>query len=1227
MSSKPSNSIDTFGRIETSSEITVASEPSGPQEPLETTGGNPLDETSDCAPFVDLAPIDNADLKRGYRDAMQFAMANSRIFNIALSGPYGSGKSSIISTFEKQNPKYRFLKISLASFSEADESKIETVDIERSILQQMLYGASANDLPFSRFKRIATPQHSLFKSLAFVFWALTSFYVINDWEWFTYLNASNHIHWGKVFVWAFVLAGTVYLVSQAYRSSFGHSLKKISLKNAEIETQELTERSVLNHHLDEIIYFFQETDYDVVVIEDLDRFENPEIFVKLREINRLINGHARSLKPTKFLYALRDDMFLNRNRAKFFDFIIPVIPIINSSNSLDKMQERLLNHNFSKDIDQEFLREVSLYLDDLRLIQNIFNELVVYHERLKSDKFDVTKLLAMIIYKNQYPSDFEQLHHGKGAFFSICAQRSRYLSDLKANMQSEIDALHEKIARSDQEEAASIDDLVRIYFAQILSHVPDGTPFCRLVTDQGEFGFSDSLDVDKIRSLIGQDDIRIGNHQQVHPSHQMSLGVSFDEIENELNPTETFLERVANIENRTAKRRAVLNKEVEQLERDISRANRMPFSELLEKVEIDYAQTLEANDIADGRLLVYLVKNGHLDDNYYQYTSSFHEGRLSLADRDFLLNIRSFGEPEPLQPLDNPEEVRRNMRQDDFRSRNAFNVELIDHLLSNPVLHSTEVNRFVQYVSENFERSEDFIRTYYQQGQHSGVLLQHLVTGWHGFLDAAVSADTSLEHMRQIVGFSNDKTIVEKLKASAVVSDYIANNGPLLFADNPPNENELDLLNELDVKFPDLSLLAPIDGLQKFAEKHDLYRLNPTNVVQLLNQEKRDDGSPEDTALYANYSCILAATSSPVRTYVGKNISAYVSDVFLELTENTQENEEAILSLLENSEIDVAEKKRIISKQDHTFKSFDGLPLALWTHALSEAKVRLSWAGVSAFLSEIGEEKSVLVQAMQTQANLESLCSAGMTIAEIGEDEALKVSDLIFENDNFGDDEYNSLIQRMPYRYNVFPSEVSELKISSLLDLAKMNLNRETFDFCSGKDELQAKLIAANFQEYIDNKDKYVIGAGVRKKLLGGDLGNEKKVQLAHDIALDAIADDNDLLQLLANLFAAPDTDLSKFDNREILRAVIRAASSPEKAIELLTKSMAKWNEPDVMQFLKDLPYPYYQIASYGRRPTLPSSESNLKLLTALASRRFISSYSSGWSRLRVNTKHKKPVT
>ncbi|ETW10805.1 hypothetical protein ATO8_20474, partial [Roseivivax marinus] len=55
--------------------------------------------------FVDLAPTDEADRDGVYSTALKFATRSPEVYNIALTGPYGSGKSSIIRSFLKSYPR------------------------------------------------------------------------------------------------------------------------------------------------------------------------------------------------------------------------------------------------------------------------------------------------------------------------------------------------------------------------------------------------------------------------------------------------------------------------------------------------------------------------------------------------------------------------------------------------------------------------------------------------------------------------------------------------------------------------------------------------------------------------------------------------------------------------------------------------------------------------------------------------------------------------------------------------------------------------------------------------------------------------------------------------------------------------------------------------------------------------------------------------------------------
>ena len=127
-------------------------------------------------------------------------------------------------------------------------------------------------------------------------------------------------------------------------------VKEIKLSTyTTVQGDKETPDSIFNKNLDEIMYFFERTGYKTVFFEDLDRLTDPTIFVHLRELNNLLNNDdSIKDKPIVFVYAVRDDIFSREDRTKFFDFIIPVIPVINSTNSgeiLLQMLEPVLKPN------------------------------------------------------------------------------------------------------------------------------------------------------------------------------------------------------------------------------------------------------------------------------------------------------------------------------------------------------------------------------------------------------------------------------------------------------------------------------------------------------------------------------------------------------------------------------------------------------------------------------------------------------------------------------------------------------------------------------------------------------------------------------------------------------------------------------------------------------------------------------------------------------------------
>lgn len=378
------------------------------------------------------------------------------IRNIALTGPYGSGKSSVLKTLMNDFQKDRhYLSISLATLQSDDDLPDATEDkkeemrevlnrrIEYSILQQLIYKEKSSTVPSSRFKRIAHFTKS--ELIQYAFWVvgflicffiafeppfarIKSMYAIFDWG-----RANKWINLVALIYMLFCFGYIIRYVIQGYSNS---KLNKLNLKDGEIDIKEDT--SIFNKHLDEIIYFFRATPYNVVIIEDLDRFETPDIYLKLRELNQLINESKEIDRHIVFVYAVKDDVFVDEARTKFFDYIITIIPVINSSNSKAILKKELINAGLKDgDISDDDIAGIAFFIQDMRILQNIVHEFTDYKNKLSKSEhhLNLSKLLAMIVYKNYHPKDFALLHKREGAVYRCINHKSEFVGILSENIE------------------------------------------------------------------------------------------------------------------------------------------------------------------------------------------------------------------------------------------------------------------------------------------------------------------------------------------------------------------------------------------------------------------------------------------------------------------------------------------------------------------------------------------------------------------------------------------------------------------------------------------------------------------------------------------------------------------------------------------------------------------------------------------------------------------------
>lgn len=1160
--------------------------------------------TSPKPKFIDLAPTDEADKEGVYAEALNYATNNERVFNIALTGPYGSGKSSIIKSFLKRYQRPA-LNISLAAFVpgvDASSKSVHRQEIERSILQQMLYGADANKLPLSRFKRIRSPGFwSIFKTLFILIGVATTAYVFLNRQaviggtFLSPLAVSNWLHLGSIALVGLFLWMTVH---HFYVASFGLSLKSISLKDIEIRPASDTGESILNRHLDEIIYFFQSTKYDLVVIEDLDRFNDADIFVTLREINSLVNANAGVRRKIRFLYALRDDMFLNTDRTKFFEFIIPVIPIINASNSIDMVLNQGQRLDLIDRLDRQFLREVSRYLSDLRLITNIFNEYAIYVANLESDDqnlLDANKLLAVLIYKNVYPKDFEDLHRREGNLAKILARHDEFIAQGEATHRSEIAALEQRTVAAERQTPADLRELNQIYAMALIEQLPenvgqislDGQPWIPLRQLLQQDPFEPWISAERLNCKILQP------HSQPY-THQAQLVGLEDKVDSE----RTYSQRRDEILDRLDARKLEIQHRIAELRTDISKLRTMKFNELF-RVSPDSSKDLFEGAGENVELARFLIMEGYLDDTYYQYTSLFHSGRLSPHDNKFLIQIRAFITPDPDFQIDNAKEVIAAMRETDFGQGYILNVSLVDCLLGDQVRYSDQITKLLGLMSTEFDMCEKFLEAYYARGKQTPVLLTRLTAFWKLFVTTALSSPRAVSHATRLVADLSEESL-QAQAAGAALPEFVSEHLPEILAhvpELPPRHLQL-----LDFEVKSLSAISKAPSIARAMVESNLFAMSVENIEYIYLHIL--GGSNLESLRTRNYTTLRSLGGDILEGRIESDFQSYLDDVLLKLEGNSHEDISSILAILRRDDVSHESLREFVERQSVLAPELNGVPENLHAMLFELRRISPSWENCLAFLSGSGFDEGSLISYLDSAGVRDALRETPVSASP----DARPLRDFLLNAAALSDAAYADYVGALPGPFERFPEAVEISKRRILIDQLRITFSKESLDDLADEMGLQLLFVSKNIESYLDDPGIFALDDDFLEDLLKTEITDEQKASVIGLMDLGKLVGLPERAALLGPVMARTNSDLSKL-NSDVAKSLITNSSPVATCISILNKVNAALTDDDVRQILAGLPPPYSDIKTGYYTPRLDDTFEHRALLSWLDSRNIISSW------------------
>lgn len=261
--------------------------------------------------FERLTPIDNMDLDV-YEEAIDYVFDNSDIKNVAISGAYSAGKSSVLASYKKKHSNLHFLHISLAHFKspdQEDETEVKESVLEGKILNQLIHQIPSEKIPQTNFrvKKKVSAKSIIKLTIGVVLFFIVAIYFACFDIWKSYVNTLPD-NWFKSILalsthqYALMVDGLLMVALLSFlvyglisMQKNKNVFRKLNLKGNEIEIFEESDDSYFDKYLNEVLYLFENVDADVIVFEDMDRFNANKIFERLREVNMLIGISASIL--------------------------------------------------------------------------------------------------------------------------------------------------------------------------------------------------------------------------------------------------------------------------------------------------------------------------------------------------------------------------------------------------------------------------------------------------------------------------------------------------------------------------------------------------------------------------------------------------------------------------------------------------------------------------------------------------------------------------------------------------------------------------------------------------------------------------------------------------------------------------------------------------------------------------------------------------------------------
>lgn len=1160
--------------------------------------------------YETLLPKDDIDNNTEFM--IDYAIKKNNVNNIAITGGYSTGKSSVINTYFKE--KDNVVNISLATFEEKNEeqnildnipNENDTSNEEKKKTQNIICNTSSKD----KTKQNAITQEvekTIIEKLYYFSYNKENIRTILKniictiiLTYMIFLITINII--GKILshfnlIERIIICASYLLFLSIILYFFSRKISeitKIKLKVGEIEVDaNIDERNILNENIDKIIKIIKDINYKYIIFEDLDRFECPKIYEHLRDLNITINSTLNKEKQVKFIYAVRDDMFSDENRTKFFDMIIPVVPYVSYTNSGVELSKIIKKYNLENELSDDFIKDICLFVSDIRILKNTLNEYVVYKKKVEpknlNEKTSFYKnLFSIMLYKNTCSKDFELLvkRNKNGIIYNLFLNIIKY-------KENEIEKIDKRIEEYKEEEKTLENSMIidkEHLISALISEIKEKDEYAlQLKTeDIGPIAISYGMDREIFEEDILDENFEINIYRNgTYKWQKMSTYL--------LEKFQDLYNKFKILKNKEENRKEQIQSEIYNAEAKKRQVNELNLKEIIEEYNTNILDNIKLGKYS--QLIRYLVSEGYINEAYEEYIVEFHEGdKIKTNDRTYLMSLKA-REILPFNAkIDNPKDVFKQLKEE-VSKEYSLNKYILDEILNNEYIHDI---RRMSYIY-TFKRNKDYINMfkeciYDKNFKNKSELLKEVFTKdeniWSEIDEEIQNEEEKINLLKKIIE-NIDIKIITKHKERELIEIFI-NNNDIAISNFDIMKNMLDNLN---IEYIKLSEIKENKEIIDYIIKNNKYRINYKNIKHILltlNNKIKPD------ILYKNYESIQSIQY--LNSYINSNINKYIKNVFCQLKDIQKDSVEDIINLLNNEILEDELVKIILQKEEKLIDNINKVNDVRWNKLLELDKIKVSSDNINTYYNKNGLDKYLI-----EYFNKENVINNVIKLKD-KDNKYIQLNNKLIENIMFENsiciDSYKKIVSNIEKTISEEDIlHLNEDKIIYLIENNKFKFNLNLYNKIRQCNENIFILFTRKYIRNIQSMNFKTINYSFEEicKLINSDYISsslkEKAIKMIKEEDIENI--DQDIANSIYNFILK--YDVRNKLNTKLIFKLLDLNNNIDEKVKLVYLNLYKIEKENIEEILKKLGENYYRLIKDRTKPSFKLTQENIQIIERL---------------------------